>query len=58
MKRLKVTIELDIKGDIEDTETIKEDVYQQLQELMEEGDLNYEVIDPENEDLEDEYEVF
>lgn len=57
MRKLKVLIELIIKGDPEDKETIKEDVYQQLQELMEEDELNYDVQDPE-EDEDDEYEIF
>lgn len=57
MKKLKVIIELAIKGDPEDTETLKEDIYQRLQGDMEEDDLQYEVIDPE-EDEDDEYEIF
>lgn len=57
MKKLKILIELTIKGDPEDHETIKEDVYQQLQEFMEEDDLNFEVVDPE-EDADDEYDIF
>ena len=57
MKKLKVIIELTIKGDMEDEEQIKEDVYAQLQEQMEEGDLSYEVVDP-DEDEEDEDEGY
>jgi hypothetical protein len=55
MKKLKVVIELTIKGDVDDTDTIKEDVYTQLQELMEEDDLHYDVIDPDEDEEEDEF---
>lgn len=60
MKKLKILIEFPIKGDPNDSETIKEDVYQQLQEMMEEDDLKFDVIDPDEDalDLEDEYEIF
>lgn len=57
MQKLKVVIELEIKGDLGDEDTIREDVYQYLQELMEEGELSYEVS-PTEEDEEDEYEIF
>lgn len=57
MKKFKVLIALEIKGDPSDQETVKEDVYQYLQELMEEGDLEYEIQDDE-EDENDEYEIY
>jgi hypothetical protein len=40
---------------VDDTDTIKEDVYTQLQELMEEDDLHYDVIDPDEDEEEDEF---
>lgn len=57
MKKLKVIVELTIKGDMDDEEQIKEDVYALLQEQMEEGDLSYDVVDP-DEDEEDEDEGY
>lgn len=57
MKKLKVIIEFSIKGDLDDSDTLKEDIYQRLQGDMEEDELKYEVIDPEEDD-EDEYEIF
>jgi|GEM_PF-5789503 len=56
MKKLKIIIELTLKGDMDDQDTLKEDLYQRLQSDMEEDDLQYEVVDPE-EDEEDEYEI-
>lgn len=55
MKKLKVIIELTLKGDLDDLETLKEDLYQRLQSDMEEDDLQYEVVDPEEDD-DDDYE--
>lgn len=55
MKKLNITIKFKIKGDPEDIDTIKEDVYQYLQELMEEDDLPFEVDHEEEEDDEDDY---
>lgn len=51
MKTLKVTIEFNIKGDLDDMETLKEDVGTYLTEVIEEGNLSFNV-----EDLEDEEE--
>ena len=56
MKKLKIIIEFTLKGDMDDQDTLKEDLYQRLQSDMEEDDLQYEVVDPE-EDEEDEYEI-
>lgn len=50
MKKLEITIKLKIKGDPEDTDTVREDVYEYLQELMEEGELAYEINYDEDED--------
>ena len=47
MKKLKIIIELTLKGDMDDQDTLKEDLYQRLQSDMEEDDLQYEVVDPE-----------
>jgi hypothetical protein len=57
MKTLRVTISLELKGDAEDSEMIKEDVYNYLQELMESDELeeNWDVVEvEEDEDSEEE----
>lgn len=53
MKTLKVIIELELKGDEEDQETLKEDVYNYLQELMEDDSLDFTVVPADDEDEED-----
>ena len=53
MKTLKVVIELEVKGDENDPDTLKEDIYERLQELMEEDDLPFEVV-PSEDDEDDE----
>lgn len=50
MKTLKVLVELEIKGDENDEETLKEDLYQRIQELIEEDDLPFNVFPSEDED--------
>lgn len=53
MKNLKISIELEVKGDLDDRETLKDEVYNKLQELMEEGDLEF-LVNDEDEDSEEE----
>lgn len=57
MQKLKIVIELIIKGDPKDLDTLKEDIYQRLQGDMEEDDLAYEIVEDEDEE-EDDYENF
>lgn len=58
MKKLEIVIKFEIKGDPQDRETLTEDIYQYLQGVMEEGDLEFEVNEDEDSDLEDEYDLF
>jgi hypothetical protein len=50
MKKLKVIIQLEMKGDENDEETLKEDIYQYLQELIDEDSLEFEVVEDEEEE--------
>lgn len=50
MKTLKVIVELEIKGDTNDQDTLKEDVYQYIQELIEEDSLEFQVLDEEEDE--------
>jgi hypothetical protein len=51
MKTLRVVIELELKGDEDDQETLKDSVYQYIQELIEADELEYTVVaDDEDED--------
>ena len=54
MKNLKIVIELEMKGDEEDEDTLKADLYEYLQELIEEDDLEFTVVPSEDEDEDEE----
>lgn len=53
LKLLKVTVNLEIKADRNDQESLKEAVYEQLQMLMESDDLSY-ALDEDEEEVEGE----
>lgn len=57
MKTLRVTINLELKGDAEDTEMLKEDVYNYLQELMENDELEEHMNVIEEDDSEDDEDI-
>lgn len=50
MKTLKVLVELELKGDEDDMETLREDVKDLLQELIDEDEIKFEVIDIEEDE--------
>lgn len=50
MKTLKVIIQLELKGDEDDMDLLREDVKDLLQEQIDEDELEFEVIDMEDED--------
>lgn len=50
MKNLKITIEFEVKGDLDDEDTLKEDIYNTLQEMMESDQLSYEAEEDEEDD--------
>ena len=53
MKYLKIILEpIKIKGDLEDEEQLKQDIYEKVMALVESETLNY-YIDDEDEDAED-----
>jgi hypothetical protein len=53
LKLLKVSINLEIKADKNEEESVKEAVYEQLQMLMESDELNY-ALDEDEEEIEGE----
>lgn len=52
-KKVKVTITFNIKGDPEDMDVLKENVYDHLQSEIDDDTLDFEV-DEDDEDMEDE----
>lgn len=52
MKNLKITIDLRVKGDPDDMEDLKEEVYNKLLTDIDSGDLDFEIedLDEEEED--------
>jgi hypothetical protein len=52
LKLLKVTVNLEVKADKNDEESLKETVYEALQMLMESDELNY-TLDEDEEEVEE-----
>lgn len=54
MKRLKITIEFEIKGDLDDMDTLKDDVIDRVMSDIDEDELEFSIedLDEEEEDYE------
>lgn len=56
MKKLKIAVEVYVKSDEDDEEMLKQDVYEHIQGLIDEDDLEFEVVhDEDSEDEEEDY---
>lgn len=55
MKRLFITVHLEVKADPDDDDAIKEAVYDKLTEDLEAEEVDWELVETEEEDDEEEY---